>query len=170
MPQRDYLVIVIGPNVIFFITLLISLILVSQLNLPWFLFSGLITHEMTRVVELILGQVLMILCVGLITWGVASIGVNRARGNEIGKQDSSLITTGVYEYSRHPITLGFALGSFGIALVFDFIPLLVNAVVFTPIMIGLLFYEERELLNRFGEEYETYRRLTHFLIPRRKKS
>jgi protein-S-isoprenylcysteine O-methyltransferase Ste14 len=168
--QRDRLVIVIGPNVIFFVTLIVSVLLVFQLSLPWFLFSGMDVLQIPRLTELILGQILVILCVGLMAWGVASISLNRAQGGEIGDEESSLVTTGEYAYSRHPVTLGFVFGTPGFALVFDFVSLLINAILFAPIMIALLFYEERELLQRFGEEYEVYRKLVPLLIPRRKKA
>ncbi|MFX0046295.1 MAG: methyltransferase family protein [Candidatus Hermodarchaeota archaeon] len=167
--QRDRSIIVIGPNVIFFVTLAISILLVYLLSLPWFLFPGMDVLQIPRLMELILGQMLMILCVGLIAWGVASISIGRARGGEIGAEEASLVTTGAYAYSRHPVTLGFVFGAPGFALVFDFVPLLINAILFIPIMIAFLFYEERELLQRFGEEYEAYRRQVPFLLPRRRR-
>ena len=168
--QRDRLVIVAGPNVVFFITLIVSMLIVIQFSLPWLLFPGMDVIQIPRLIELTLGQILVILCVGLEAWGVASISLNRAQGNEIGVEDSSLVTMGAYAYSRNPVTLGFVFGTPGFALVFDFVPLLINAVLFTPIMIAFLVFEERELLKRFGEEYEVYRNQVPFLIPRRKKS
>ncbi|UCH04864.1 MAG: isoprenylcysteine carboxylmethyltransferase family protein [Candidatus Thorarchaeota archaeon] len=167
--QRDRLIIVIGPNVTFFVTLAISILLVYLLSLPWFLFPGMDVLQIPRLMELILGQILMILCVGLMAWGVASISIDRARGGEIGAEEASLVTTGAYAYSRHPVTIGFLFGAPGFALVFDFVPLIINAIIFAPILIAFLFYEERELLERFGEEYEAYRRLVPFLIPRRRR-
>ncbi|MFX1485082.1 MAG: methyltransferase family protein, partial [Promethearchaeota archaeon] len=136
---------------------------------PWFFFPGMDVLQLPRLMELIVGQVLVILCVGLMAWGVGSIGLNRAEGGQIGDRESSLVTSGAYAYCRHPVTLGFVFGTPGFALVFDFVPLLINAVLFTPIMIALLFYEERELLQRYGEEYEAYRKIVPFLIPRRRK-
>ncbi len=167
--QRDRLVIVVGPNIVFFVALMVSILIVIQFSLPWFLFPGMDVIQIPRLIELILGQILVILCVGLEAWGVASISLSRAQGNEIGVDDSSLVTTGAYAYSRHPVTLGFVFGTPGFALVFDFVPLLVNAILFTPIMIAFLVYEERELLKRFGEEYEIYRNQVSFLMPRRRR-
>jgi protein-S-isoprenylcysteine O-methyltransferase Ste14 len=163
-------VIVIGPNVIFFVTLIVSILLVFLLSLPWFLFPGMDVLQILRLTELILGQILMILCVGLMAWGVASISLSRAQGSEIGVEESSLVTTGAYAYSRHPVTLGFVFGTPGFALVFDFVPLLINAMLFTPILVAFLVFEERELLKRFGNEYEAYRKLVPLLIPRRRRA
>lgn len=125
---------------------------------------------MPRLVELVIGLVLVILCVGLEVWGVASISLSRAQGTEIGALESALVTTGAYAYCRHPITLDFAFGTPGFALVFDFIPLLVNTLIFTPIMFALPFYDERELLRRFGQEYELYRSNVPLLVPRMRES
>ena len=96
--------------------------------------------------------------------------MNRAQGTEIGAEESSLITSGAYAYCRHPVTLGFAFATPGFALVFDFVPLLINTFLFTPIMIALVFYEERELVKRFGEECKSYQKRVPMLIPRRRKS
>jgi protein-S-isoprenylcysteine O-methyltransferase Ste14 len=168
--SRARLIIVVAPNVIFFVTLFIAILLTILFSLPWFLFPGMNLLQLPRLFELILGQILVILCVGLEAWGVSSISMNRAQGSEIGSADSSLITTGAYAYCRHPVTLGFAFATPGFAFVFDFVPLLINTVLFTPIMIALLFYEERELLKRFGDEYRTYQNSVPLLIPRRRKS
>ncbi|MHA3964357.1 MAG: methyltransferase family protein [Candidatus Thorarchaeota archaeon SMTZ1-45] len=167
---RARFIIVIVPNLIFFVTLIISILLVLQLSLPWFLFLGMELLQLPRLIELIVGQVFVILCVGLEAWGVTSISMNRAQGSDIGVKGSSLVTTGAYSYCRHPITLGFAFGTPGFGLVFDFVPLLINSVLFIPIMIALLIYEERELLNRFGNEYMVYKQRVPLLIPRKRIS
>lgn len=96
--------------------------------------------------------------------------MNRAQGGEIGAVESTLVTTGAYAYCRHPVTLGFVFATPGFALVFDFVPLMINTILFTPIMIALLVYEEGELLKRFGDEYRSYQKRVPLLIPRRRKS
>lgn len=166
--SRARLIIVVAPNVIFFLTLIIAIILTMIFSLPWFLFPGMNLLQLPRLIELILGQILVILCVGLEAWGVSSLSMNRAQGTEIGAAESSLVTTGAYAYCRHPVTLGFAFATPGFAFVFDFVPLLINTVLFTPIMIALVFYEERELLKRFGDEYSSYQKRVPMLIPRRR--
>lgn len=163
-------IIVVAPNLMFFVTLFISVLYVLNFSLPWFLFPGTTLLQLPRLIELILGQIFVILCVGLEAWGVSSISMKRAQGGEIGAAESSLITTGAYAYCRHPVTLGFVFATPGFALVFDFIPLLINTVLFTPIMIALLSYEERELVKRFGDEYRKYQQSVPMLIPRRMKS
>ncbi|MFX1263283.1 MAG: methyltransferase family protein [Promethearchaeota archaeon] len=167
--SRDRLIIVIAPNIIFFVTLSISILIVIQFSIPWLLFPEMNVLHLPRLIELTFGLIFVILCVGLEAWGVASIGISRAQGAEIGMPESSIVTTGAYAYSRHPVTLGFAFGIPGFALVFDLMPLLINAILFIPIMIGLLFYEERELVNRLGEEYERYKEEVPMLIPKRRK-
>jgi protein-S-isoprenylcysteine O-methyltransferase Ste14 len=163
--SRDHFVIVIAPNLLFFVTLFISILVVIQFPIPWLLFPEMNVLQLPRLIELSLGLIFVILCVGLEAWGVASISLSRAQGTEIGMPESSIVTTGAYAYCRHPVTLGFAFATPGFALVFDFVPLLINAILFTPIMIGLLFYEERELVNRLGKEYEKYKEKVPMLIP-----
>ena len=167
--SRARFLIVVAPNLVFFVTLIIAILLTFQFSLPWFLFPGMNLLQLPRLFELILGQILVILCVGLEAWGVSSISMNRAQGSEIGASESSLITAGAYAYCRHPVTLGFAFATPGFALVFDFVPLLINTILFTPIMIALVFYEERELVKRFGNAYRSYQQKVPMLIPRRRK-
>jgi protein-S-isoprenylcysteine O-methyltransferase Ste14 len=106
-----------------------------------------------------------------IVWGVTSMGRKRAQGDEINRsrRSSQLVTTGAYSYCRHPQTLGFILATPAIALLFDFVPLLIVAIIFTPLQLALLGYEEIELLRRFGDSYGKYREAVPFLIPRGKR-
>lgn len=78
----------------------------------------------------------------------------------------SLVVAGPYRYCRHPIYLayvGYVLGPgimLGLRSVFP-----VSAVWWLGLTIQAL-VEERRLRRRFGEEYESYRRATPFMIPR----
>ena len=168
--SRARFIIVVAPNVIFFVTLFIAITLTMIFSLPWFILPGMNLLQLPRLFELILGQILVILCVGLEAWGVSSLSINLAQGTEIGATESSLVTTGAYTYCRHPVTLGFVFATPGFALVFDFVPLLINTLLFTPIMVALLLYEENELLKRFGDEYKSYQKKVPLLIPRKRKS
>lgn len=77
---------------------------------------------------------------------------------------------GIYEYIRHPQTLGefplwvaiaFAINSWFLILV-----TLVFIVVYTPFMIH---YEEKDLVRRFGDKYLEYQRRTGALFPKFRK-
>lgn len=140
-------------------------------QIPWQLLPGVSLLFPWRLAQLIIGQVLLILAVMLITWGVTSVGLRRSQGSEIGepKRTSTLVTTGAYAFCRHPQTLGFIFATPAFALTFDFVPLLLVALIYTPLQLALLGYEEIELLRRFGNSYEEYRESVSFIIPRRKK-
>ena len=125
-----------------------------------------------RYIELFIGMILLILAVMFIVWGVTSMGRKRAQGEEINlsRRSSQLVSNGAYSYCRHPQTLGFILVTPAMALIFDFVPLLIVALIFTPLQLALLGYEEIELLRRFGDKYGTYREVVPFIIPRGKRA
>jgi len=168
---RQRFVITYMPNILFFLILALSLLLTHFVKLPWQLFPGKDVMLSWRLVELLLGQVLTVLAVMFIVWGVTSLGLGRAEGKEIGYTSniSTLVTTGAYAYCRHPITLGFALATPGFTLTFDFVPLLLVTLIYTPLLLALLVYEEGELLRRFDNIYTVYRQTMPFLIPQPKK-
>jgi len=163
-------VIVILPNLLFFIDLFLAIILIHLFGLPWLFFPGDDISHPLRFILLIIGYILTILGTILLTWGTLTIGVSRAEGNEISSSDKShLITEGPYAYIRHPITLGFIFAIPGIAFTFDSVALLIMALLYIPKMILLLLYEEKELMRRFGEIYKKYKDSVPFLIPRKRK-
>lgn len=159
------------PNVLFFIDFILVIILTNLFGIPWFLFPGYDITFLWRFLELLCGYFLTVLAVMFISWGVASLSLSRAEGKEIGNspETSTLITAGVYAYCRHPITLGFIFATPGFALIFDLVPLLLLTIIFTPMLIAILPYEERELAHRFGKIYSNYRHSVPFLIPRCRK-
>lgn len=121
-----------------------------------------------RFIELIVGSIMTIIGVHIFSWGLTTISTNRASGIEIGKtvEDSTLITDGAFSFCRHPITLGFLFIMPGIALIFDFIPMMLMTPIYSPMLISLLFYEEKELIRRYGDKYREYKNDVPFLIPR----
>lgn len=55
------------------------------------------------------------------------------------------------------------------ALIFDLIPLALMKFVYNPMLITLLFYDEKELNQRFGENYKDYRKKVPFHISEYKR-
>jgi protein-S-isoprenylcysteine O-methyltransferase Ste14 len=78
-----------------------------------------------------------------------------------------LLTTGPFRYCRNPMTLGTVLAYLGLSIA----AATVIGITLVLILAGLLvFYlkrvEEKELAERFGEEYLEYMREVPFIIPR----
>lgn len=84
----------------------------------------------------------------------------------IYKAEGQLVTTGVYGHVRHPQYLGFLLLTFGMNV--QWITIL--TLLLWPILV-ILYYrlakeEEKEMGERFGEEYRKYKRRVPMFIPR----
>ncbi|HDZ17846.1 hypothetical protein LCGC14_0719920 [marine sediment metagenome] len=73
---------------------------------------------------------------------------------------------GIYNYIRHPQILGefplFVTGAFIVNSWFLLLLMIVFVLVYTPIMI---YYEEKDLLRRFGDDYRDYQKRTGALFP-----
>jgi protein-S-isoprenylcysteine O-methyltransferase Ste14 len=85
---------------------------------------------------------------------------------------TSLVTTGVFAYSRNPMYLGLALILAGWAIWLGALtPWLMLPVFTTAITVLQILPEERALANLFGQDFATYRRTTdrwfgRFTTPR----
>lgn len=78
----------------------------------------------------------------------------------------SLLTEGPYAYIRHPRYVEVTLGVFGYAFVANHVGAYVLALAMLPVLHGIVLLEERELLTRFGREYEEYRTRVPRYVPR----
>ena len=81
-----------------------------------------------------------------------------------------LIVTGPFRYCRNPMALGTILAYFGIVVLASSLS---SFVLYLIMISALLAYikriEERELEDRFGQEYVKYKEIVPFIIPRRRK-
>jgi protein-S-isoprenylcysteine O-methyltransferase Ste14 len=89
---------------------------------------------------------------------------------EVNKQTQSkkLVTTGLYNCCRNPMTFGYSLLPCGMGILFRSLTMtfLVPAFVFVVMIIWLKLWEEPRLERRFGQVYREYKRQTPFLVPR----
>ena len=97
-------------------------------------------------------------------------GLSQAFAKLIGRPlpEQEFRTPLLYRYVRHPIYLGFLLG-FWAAPVMTAGHLLFSIGVTGYILIGIWF-EERDLIHQFGEEYRRYRAQVGMLLPWRSRS
>lgn len=79
-----------------------------------------------------------------------------------------LIVTGPYKYCRNPMQLGVLIYYFGLGTLLNSVWVGMLMFVIGLIAGGLFhkIFEERELEQRFGREYDQYRAKTPFIFPR----
>lgn len=78
---------------------------------------------------------------------------------------TSLITTGVYRYIRHPMYASLLYLTWGIALKNPTVMILVYAAAATVFLYLTVRVEERENLAYFGEDYRLYMKRTRRFVP-----
>jgi protein-S-isoprenylcysteine O-methyltransferase Ste14 len=74
---------------------------------------------------------------------------------------------GIYRYIRHPQALGEVTFWWVIAFLLHSPFLVLFSFVWLPIFAIACWAEERDLVIRYGQAYEEYRRNTGFVIPKR---
>lgn len=95
----------------------------------------------------------------LITVSLINLGKSTRLG--LPTDDTRLKTTGLYQYSRNPMYVGFNL------LTISSIICIPNLLIIVPGLYSIFVYhlivkaEEQFLENRFGEEFKKYRKKTH---------
>ena len=78
-----------------------------------------------------------------------------------------LVTSGIFQYIRHPHYTSLLVIGFGLALFFYSLAALLIAFIAIPIMIWSILDEEKLLVKQFGEEYKEYMKKVRWrLIPR----
>jgi len=85
------------------------------------------------------------------------------------RRNGTLLTDGVHRVVRHPRYLSVVIGVIGYALIVNYVGLYVVALAALPTLFVIAVLEERELIDRFGEEYRAYQREVPRFIPRLKK-
>jgi protein-S-isoprenylcysteine O-methyltransferase Ste14 len=82
------------------------------------------------------------------------------------EDNHQLITTGIFRFIRHPIYAGGIIGVFGFYFAFhSLIVLIVLTITYFIIFRHRLLFEEKLLVEEFGEDYREYVKQTKKLIP-----
>jgi protein-S-isoprenylcysteine O-methyltransferase Ste14 len=77
-----------------------------------------------------------------------------------------LLKEGIYASVRHPRYVAVTVGFAGVALFVSYLGIYILTVLTVPLLWLVVLFEERELLDRYGAEYEQYRREVPMFLPR----
>jgi protein-S-isoprenylcysteine O-methyltransferase Ste14 len=112
-----------------------------------------------------LGVVLVAAGLGWAAYARVHLGRNWS-GVVTLKQDHTLITTGPYRWTRHPIYSGLLLALLGSALALGELRDLVGFALVTASFVRKLAIEEQFLAGQFPAEYRRYRSQVAALVPK----
>lgn len=103
---------------------------------------------------------IMIGIMGVIFFALATITMKNSWRVGIPEEKTSLITNGIYKWSRNPAFVGFDLLYLSMCLMFFNIPLVIVSV-WAAVMLHLqILQEETHMYHMFGEEYAEYKKHT----------
>ncbi|MFX0004094.1 MAG: methyltransferase family protein [Candidatus Hodarchaeota archaeon] len=105
--------------------------------------------------------------IGALVVLIARVQLGRFGTAELSTQeDHQLFTQGVYKYIRNPMYSGGLIATIGFCLVFRCIITLIIMFTYTFLIYRMRIFEEEKILqNKFGKEYEDYKKKTKKLIP-----
>jgi protein-S-isoprenylcysteine O-methyltransferase Ste14 len=100
-----------------------------------------------------------------------NLTLRRVFGKEVNKskEESHLITSGIFRYSRNPVYFSAILLFAGWAITLRLTFLLILTILFAVWFYILGKWEEKELTRRFGEDYLQYKRSVSFFFSVPKK-
>lgn len=84
--------------------------------------------------------------------------------------EGRLLQDGIYRVVRHPRYLSAGIGIVASSLLINYAGLYMLILLSAPLGYLMILLEERELIDRFGEEYRKYQREVPRFIPHRRKT
>lgn len=146
--------------IVFFILFSLISVGITFVALPWYI-------PVPRSLALPTGITLLVLGFFFLISAFRKLEMKRVFGKEIYKpeKESTLIITGIYSHTRNPLYLGSALLFLGWVFIFLLTFLLVMTFLFIVLFYFVARWEEKELTERFGEEYIKYKKTVPFFIP-----
>jgi len=93
------------------------------------------------------------------------IGVSPALKNKV-----RLVTTGIYGFFRHPMYIGNGLFAMGMALLFNSLYAFLFSILYAFLYLPIIYFEEKDLLRKYGEEYKKYKEKVGLLFPKRMRT
>jgi methanethiol S-methyltransferase len=142
-------------------------------------FGALLFRLRARLLGVDLGMHWSLVAIGAVLYGLSTwialqhrkhlsiatmIGIPELSPTE--QRRGKLLKDGIYRVVRHPRYLSAGLAVIAVALFVDYVGVYVLILLLFPLGYPMLFFEERELIDRFGEEYRQYQREVPQLLPR----
>jgi methanethiol S-methyltransferase len=125
-----------------------------QIHLPWIV--------LTLLVEALCG--IGLLATVMQTGAMSFIGFEQLADPQNKNRPHQLSTSGLYRWIRHPLyTLSFIFIWLTPVMTWNILAFNIGVTLYTTI--GAAVFEERKLLQEFGEEYHEYQKRTPMLIP-----
>ena len=101
-------------------------------------------------------------------WAIRTLGRYWSLHIEI-RERHKLVMEGPYKYLRHPAYLSIIFEVVGIPLVANaYLTLIFVLISYIPVLLIRMYYEEKKLINKFGQEYMDYKARTWALFPTKK--
>ena len=117
-----------------------------------------------------IGVGIVVVRIWLKWWAMFTLGEYWSVQIEV-RESHKLVKEGPYRYLRHPAYLSNLMEYLGVPLIANAYYTLIGVlVIYLPLNLIRLHLEERELIRKFGEEYEDYRKEVPALLPIRKQS
>lgn len=144
------------------VLLIISLVVWGLLGY-WFLFNGdfLFANKFHNPIMQVAGIVILLAATVIEFLTYKALGMSRIFGSsEFRQNQDKIITHGIYKYARHPRYIEHPLWALGLGLTFGYTNLIWF---FLYLLMGFNFvayFEEKELIKRYGEQYLEYRKKT----------
>eukprot|EP00890_Picochlorum_soloecismus_P006326 jgi/Picsp_1/6695/NSC_04037-R1_isoprenylcysteine carboxyl methyltransferase len=113
----------------------------------------------------VVGWSILLLGLAIITAGSVSLGDNLTPLPKPRESGHSLVTDGMYKYVRHPMYGGVILGSLGLGMATGDETRLFLALLLFFALDKKASYEEGFLVEKYGNEYEEYRKKAKKLLP-----
>ncbi len=157
------------PSKIFSILILLMIILS-----PFFLIGAFLENRLLISQFFSLWDNIIVSYIGFILYLTGSFIVIVARaqlgrfgtGELITEEDHQLFTQGIYRHIRNPMYSGALIATIGFCLVFRCIIILVIMFVYSFLIYRMRINEEEKILQeKFGSEFEDYKKKTKRLIP-----
>ena len=130
---------------------------------------GVLSVIFAKVVPYLPARIAGIVCgvLGVLFFAMASITMKNSWRVGIPEEKTSLVTAGIYKWSRNPAFVGFDLLYLSTCLMFFNIPLMMVSM-WAAVMLHLqILQEEQHMVNMFGCEYVEYKRHTLRYFGRR---